>query len=65
VTRIERVTVAPPAALLACPAEPEIPASVATQDDLAPLLLDIAMAGRACRDQLGAVRRFVDETAKP
>ena len=60
--KIERVVVAPPQALLSCPAEPSRPVALATQDDLAPLLLDVAIAGRACRDQLDAVRRFVDET---
>jgi hypothetical protein len=50
---------------LTCPAEPPRPATLATQDDLAPLLLDVAIAGRACRDQLDAVRRFVDEVTRP
>lgn len=64
-TKIERVTIAPPAELLICPGEPRAPAAAMTdQDALALWIVDLAMAGRACRDRLDAVRRFVEETAR-
>lgn len=60
-TKIERVPVVPPAELLACAAEPLRPADEADQDRLADWLVDLAMAGRECRERLDRVRRFVDE----
>lgn len=64
ITKIERVAVRPPAELMVCPAEPALPADIADQDALAPLIVDLAMAGRACRDRLEAVRRFVEEVGR-
>lgn len=64
-TKIERVVIAPPADLLTCPDKPPRPAIVATQDHAAQLLHATIQAGNACRDQLDAVRRFVEETTKP
>ena len=63
--KIERVLVAPPADLLVCPDRPKRPARLETQDDLAPLLEAVTTAHQACRDQLDAVRRFVEETSPP
>ena len=61
-TKIERVVVSPPADLLTCPDRPQRPGRLETQDDLAPLLEAVTTAHQACRDQLDAVRRFVEET---
>lgn len=65
-TKIERVVVSPPAALLTCPADPPRPPGfntrTASQDDVVPQFEAALAAGRACRDQLDAVRRFVEET---
>jgi hypothetical protein len=64
VTKIERVVVRPPAALLACPDEPAIPADLTSQDQLAQLLPDLVLAGRACRARLPALREFFDDVSK-
>jgi len=64
VVRIERVVVAPPAELLRCEAEPRRPPGAEeNQDVLAGWIVDLAIAGRACRDRLDAVRKFVTDTA--
>jgi hypothetical protein len=50
---------------LTCPDRPQRPARLETQDDLAPLLEAVTTAHQACRDQLDAARRFVEETRPP
>ncbi len=64
-TRIERVTVKPPAELLVCarPAEPSAEARE-NQDALADVVDRVGRAWRECFDRLRAVREFVDETAR-
>ena len=65
VTRIERVTIKPPAELLTC-ARPPMPADEArvNQDALAELVERVGNAWRECFDRLRAVREFVEETSK-
>jgi len=59
VTRLERVQVKPPAALLACAPEPAVPDG-SDQDEVAFFILDLAAAGEDCREKLVAVRSFVE-----
>ncbi len=62
-TRIERVTVKPPAELLTC-ARPPMPADEArvNQDALADAIERVGNAWRECFDRLRAVRDFVDQS---
>jgi hypothetical protein len=65
VTRIERVVVAPPAEHLVCDPEPiRSPATSTSQDALADWIAEVTIAGRSCRDRLGVVRKFVEDSSK-
>lgn len=66
VVRVERLAV--PAVspyLLECPPEPEPPASVALQSEVAEWVLDVVEAGRECRTNLLAAKRILIDGAAP
>lgn len=48
-----------PAALLECSPEPAAPTDTANNEAVANYVYDGIMAGRDCRESLGAVRRLV------
>lgn len=48
-----------PASLLTCPDQPEPPALMRNDSDLAYWITDLAAAGQACRDSLASVRGLV------
>ncbi len=64
-TRVETVTIRPPAEMLTCP-RPPMPADEArvNQDAAANALRPVVTAWRECFDRLRAVREFVEETSK-
>ncbi len=58
-TEIKYVRQELPAALLECSPEPAAPTDTANNEAVANYVYDGIMAGRDCRESLGAVRRLV------
>ena len=58
-TEIKYVRQEVPAALLECAEEPKAPADSTNNEAVANYVFDGFMAGRDCRDTLGAVKRIV------